>query len=466
MRGVDTPKAIEAERPKRPEQQESSNDKPFESDVFGALPDIPIGEQPKPRPTPKPARRAKLTEELVSGLQPEAKQFYCWDTKLKGLGVRVGATGSVTYVLKLSLPGKRSVWKTLEAPTLSLAVVEYHDLLAKHGRGDALPARQVEILWQDAVDRFKKEKLGSVKATTAASYTSALILVREAFINRPIRMLEYEDVKAFHAGLVDRPRQANVCINLCKMIFDRAEAWRFRDQRSNPVELLRKSGWKPYPEEKRDVRLSADQLHQIGIALASMEAEGKESVFTIATVRLLLFTGKRLREILDLKWSDVNPEGRLIKLEDHKTFGKVGILKSPLNDEALKVIQSLPRLKYINEDGLEVEHPYILPGRAPGKPIQDLRRFWTRLIKLAGLNKILKEKTDEETNLRRHDLRHAHGNESADQDLNLQTIAALLGHADANSSARYSKAGQNPALAASQKVSGSLSSKLRGGGDS
>ena len=415
--------------------------------------------RPKDRAASKPARRAKLTDELIAALEPEGKQFYVWDTRHKGLGIRIGATGTRSFVMKLTLPGKRSKWLTLAPDTVAEALVEYHSIQAKFGSGEPLPTRPERVLWQVVVDRFTLEHLRTVKPSTAGTYGGPLARIRETFLDRPIRGIDYEDLRTFHESLADRPRLANVAIGLCKLIFDRAEAWKFRDLHTNPVDMLRKSGWKPYPEEPRDVRLSDAQLQQIGEALASMEASGTESAFPIAAVRLLFFTGRRLREILDLRWNQVDLEDRNLVIEKHKTAGKVGILKTPLNDAALTVLQSLPRLLYVNGEGEEVEHPYVLPGGAPGKPIHDIGKFWGRLTKLAGLEEIQKE-SGEITNLHRHDLRHAHGNAAADLDMSLQTVAALLGHKDAHTSARYSKTGENPALAASQKVSGSLKRKL------
>ncbi len=445
--------------PIRPEGPEFSGDAGFEAELYGATTPDPIAERPKTRATPKPARRVKLTEDSIASFEPESKMYYVWDVRHRGLGVRVGSTGKKTFVLKLTLPGKRSDWKTLEALTLSAAVVEYHDLQAMFGRGESLPARQTEALWQDVVNRFEVEHLQHVKPTTSASYKSALKLIRGALKNRPIRLITYEDVHGFWVSLADRKRQANVCVQLCKLIFDRAEAWKLRDLNTNPVDLLRKSGWKPYPEEVRDVRLSDEQLQQIGESLTKMEVEGKESLFPIAAVRLLFFTGRRLREVLDLKWSQVDLEERTLVIERHKTDGKVGSLKTPLNDAALEVLQALPRMTYINDDGEEVEHLFVLPGDEPGKPIQDIRKFWNRLTKLAGLEQVQKE-SGEPTPLRRHDLRHAHGNAAADLDMTLQSTSALLGHKDAHTSARYSKRGLNPAFADSQKVAGSLKAKM------
>ncbi len=429
---------------------EPSTDAGFTSDTFRTLDDIQMPERPKPRAAPSKARTTKLTQDVVDELPTTQLKYYLWDLKHVGLGVRVGASGSKAFVVKINLSGKRSKWLTLKAETLEAAGIEYHDTLANYGKGKELPKRQTEQLWQDVVDRFSAEHLGTVKPSSQATYKSALKLVREAFKDRPVRSIVYGDVWAFHAGLSDRSRQANVCVRLCGAIFDRCIAWDVwdpREQGLTPTERLQKSNWKAYPEPARDRRLTDDELASIGEALRAME--GTESQFPIAAVRLLLLTGKRLREILDLRWDQIDLEARTIRWTKTKT----GAMEAPLNDAALEVLQGLDRMTFKGKDGKEVEHPYVLPGAEEGKPIQDLNKFWQRLTKKAGIK-----------DLHRHDLRHAHGNEAAGLGLNLQKVAALLGHRDAHTSERYSKvdAGQHPAMEASQAVSGSLSRKLGG----
>lgn len=433
----------------------SSADEAFDDSPFIDATPAPIQEAPAPRPIPKPARKMRFSEETIAEIKPEGHQYYVWDTRHKGFGVRVGVSGHIAFVVKLNLPGGRSTWKTLESSDLSAAVVEYHELMAKFGRGESLPKRQTVALWQDAVDRFWTFHKPTLKETTAATYASALKHVREAFMNRPVRMLTFEDVRTFHASMANRPRQANICIKLSKLIFDRSEAWGLRDLNTNPVDLLKRSGWKPYREEHRDVRLSDEQLWKIGQALALMESSGEESPYPIAAVRLLLFTGLRLRSVLNLKWSQVDLENRHIVLKDHKTAGQVGTLLFPLNDPSLEVLQRLPRIE---------GNPYVLPGGKPGKPIDDIRKFWTRMLTHAELERVQK-KTGESTTLHRHDLRHAHGNMAADLGMTLQTTASLLGHANVSSASRYSKSGEDATLKASQKVAQSLQSKLRKGRD-
>ena len=458
MGKVITPESGANKRPKRPKRPKASSDAGFQSDLTWDIPDITHGEPPAERSSPKAARRVRLTEEVVAALDPEPRQYYVWDIRRKGLGVRIGASGAVSYVLKVNLPGKRSIWKTLESKTLDEAGIEYHELLSKFGKGEPLPKRQVGKLWQDVVDRYLAEEVPLLKPKTQATYKSALKLVRAGFMNRLVRSLVMEDIRDFHRRMNDRPRQANVCVGLCRIILDRCEAWKdkggtttYRDLNTNPVDILRKSNWSPYPENSRNRLLTDDEYISLGEALSQMENKlGKdgnplESPYTIAAVRLLLFTGKRLREILDLKWDQIDLVNRNIHWDDTKT----GVLDAPLNDAALEVLQGLERMTYMNNQGKVVENPYVLPGSLEGEPIRDITKFWNRMLKLAGI-----------TDLTRHDMRHAHGNEVNDLNLPEQVAQALLGHKSIQTTGRYFDRGKGKSLADSQVVSGSLKAKL------
>ena len=411
----------------------------FELDPFDDAVPEPIAERPADRAKPRAARRARLTDELIAGLEPGPVQFYVWDVKDKGLGVRIGATGTLAFVLKLRLPGGRSKWLTLEAETLEDARIEYLERRLDFGKGKPLAKRRQDVLWQDVVDRWETETLKTIRESSAATYRGALKHVREAFRDRPLRTLKYGDLWAFHEGMSTTPRQANVCVRLAGAIFQSATFWGFWDPATDgltPHQALQLSRWKPYPETKRNRPFSDDELARLGGALAVMEAKARMQV---AAVRLLLLTGKRLREILDLTWEQIDLPSRTIHWKETKT----GAMNAPLNDAALEVLQRLPRMEGC---------PYVLP-MASGKPIRDLSKFWRILMTKAEI-----------ADAHRHDLRHAHGNEGAGLGLNLQTVAALLGHADAHTSERYSKVqgSAHPALEASQAVGSSLARKMGG----
>ena len=223
---------------------------------------------------------------------------------------------------------------------------------------------------------------------------------------------------------------------ILNLIFERAEGWRFRGVNTNPVTMAKKAGLKTYTEGIRDRQLTDPELERLGEALEKMEAEGYRQFCDL--VRLLLLSGARLREVMTLKWDQIDEKALTIRWKDSKT-GKVS---KPLNDALFAVLARLPR-----EEG----KPWVFPSEKIDGCIQDVKRPWRRLLELAEIE-----------DLHRHDLRHLHGNAAAELGFNLQTIAALLGHRQTSTTERYSTIGKDPRLAASNQVSGSLNRKLRG----
>src|SRR5207247_188055 len=104
------------------------------------------------------------------------------------------------------------------------------------------------------------------------------------------------------------------------------------------------------------------------------------SPYAASALRLLLFTGCRLREILHLKWRHVDIERGLLFLPDSKTGRKTIVLNAP----ALAVLT-----------GLDRNGAYVVPGDNREKPRADLKRPWESVCKRAGLEGV-----------RIHDLRH------------------------------------------------------------
>ena len=94
------------------------------------------------------------------------------------------------------------------------------------------------------------------------------------------------------------------------------------------------------------------------------------SPFACAAIRLLLFTGCRLREVLDLRWSEVDFERGMLHLPDSKTGKKSVILNAP----ALAVLAGLPRLG-----------EFVIAGDTPTQPRSDLKRPWEVVTRRAGL---------------------------------------------------------------------------------
>ena len=158
--------------------------------------------------------------------------------------------------------------------------------------------------------------------------------------------------------------------------------------------------------------------------------------FAAAALRLLLFTGCRLREILHLRWEHVDLERGCLFLPDSKSGQKTVILNAPALSEL---------------NGLERVGPHVVPGGDPEQPRHDLKRPWDAVTKSAGL-----------TGVRLHDLRHTYASFGACGGMGLPIIGRLLGHTQASTTARYAHLDNDPLRRASESIAGRIAAALNG----
>jgi len=187
-----------------------------------------------------------------------------------------------------------------------------------------------------------------------------------------------------------------------------AEEISVRPQNSNPC-----LGVKKYPEVKRERFLTLDEVARLARSIQLCEDAGAISVYAAAAIRLLIFTGARLGEILTLQWDHVDLDRDTLWLPDSKT-GKKTIALSP---QSAAILRSIPRIS---------NNPYVIVGRNGDGHMVNLGKPWGIVkdgAKLAGL--------------RLHDLRHTFASIAAAEGASLPVIGKLLGHTQAATTARY-----------------------------
>jgi len=158
--------------------------------------------------------------------------------------------------------------------------------------------------------------------------------------------------------------------------------------------------------------------------------------FAVAALRHLQFTGCRLREILHLKWENVDSQRGLLFLADSKTGKKTVVLNAP----ALVVLTGLERIG-----------SYVVPGEHPEKPRADLKGPWEAVSKRAGLDGV-----------RLHDLRHTYASLEAGSGLGLPIIGKLLGHTQASTTQRYAHLDNDPLRRATEHIGNQIAEALEG----
>ncbi len=379
-------------------------------------------------------RFSKLTKRIVDSLKPNGSDTVYWDGELTGFGVRVRKSGRKNYVVQTRVAGKLR-WFTIgpHGPlTPDDARAKALEVLAQTKQGvnprGTTAKPDANPVMSDLCERFLAEYAPvHCKPRTCADYRRAVTVFIDPALGA-IRISEVtrQDVAEFHQRMRRTPTQANRTLAALSKMFSLAEAWGWRSDGSNPCRHVKR-----YKECRRERFLSPEETDRLGAVLR--EAEG-EMPSAVAAFRLLLLTGCRLSEIQKLRWEHVKAD--CIELPDSKTGGRA----VPLGPEAQAVLAALRR-----DNG----NPWVIAGRLPGSHLTDLQRPWRRIRKRAGLEDV-----------RIHDLRHSFASRALALGESLTMIGKLLGHTQAQTTARYAHLARDSMQSAAARITESIGSNL------
>jgi integrase len=264
------------------------------------------------------------------------------------------------------------------------------------------------------------------------------------------------EVQRLHTKLGHIPYQANRLLRVLSSLFTFAGKAHVVPVGFNPCR-----GIEYFPEEGRERYLTTQELALVGEAIREAETIGlpyavDETKLTVkhapkqnnrrtiigphaaGALRLLIFTGARLREILHLKWGHIDFERGLLLLPTSKTGKKTIVLNAP----ALDILNSLPRIG-----------AYVIAGTSAGsddeRPRSDLKKPWRAISKRAGLKGV-----------RIHDLRHTHASVGAGAGLGLPIIGKLLGHTQSATTQRYAHLDNDPLKKAAEHIGTRLAAAM------
>jgi integrase len=410
----------------------------------------------------------RLTKRVVDGLRRRSVDYTAWDRDVRGFGLRVRTTGAKSYVMVYragsgrGAPLRRVTLARVGdvTPEQARTLAEQARGLIAHGKDPAAvktAERNANSLREFAEVFLAEHADAKRKPSTAAQYRDALErLVLPELGSRKVDKVTVADVAKLHSKLKDHPYQANRVLAVVGSLYTFAAKRHVVPHGMNPARGIEK-----YLEEGRERFLSSEELSRLGEAIREAETIGlpyyvdvtkpkakhapkEENRRTVigphaaAAMRLLILTGARLREILNLKWDEADIERGMLLLPDSKTGKKAIVLNAP----ALAVLASLPRVG-----------AYVIAGQAAGtdeeRPRADLKRPWQAVAARAGLSGV-----------RIHDLRHTHASVGAGAGLGLPIIGKLLGHAQASTTARYAHLDADPLRRASDRIGGHIAAAM------
>ncbi|MBI4377285.1 MAG: tyrosine-type recombinase/integrase [Elusimicrobia bacterium] len=387
--------------------------------------------------------RQKLTKRLIKSIHPEAKAVLIHDTDLPGFQCRIAPNGKAVFYLYYRTKNGRQ-----RRPSIGVYGVVSCDqarktaltwLAAVAQGADPSQSRQqakVAPTIADLAERYLEEHARPNKKPRSVTTDQSLLRNHVLPAMGPIKVadLSRADVYVLRNKLKHTPGAANRCLALLSKMMNLAEKWGLRADGSNPVRHVEK-----FKGRKIERYLSGAELVRLGQVLETAELMRLEHPTVVPAIRLLLFTGCRLGEILNLEWSAVDLENSCLRLKDSKTGPKTIHLPGP----ALEVLAKLGRSPY---------SPFVIYGRHQKGQLVGLSRPWYRLRKQAGLEDV-----------RLHDLRHTFASIGVSAGLSLPIIGRLLGHTQTQTTARYAHLYVDPLKEAVELVGSRLAQSLLGG---
>ena len=372
----------------------------------------------------------KLSKSVVEKLITDNRENVFWDDALHGFGVRVKPNGTKSYIVQYRnrITG-RSRRQTIgqAGPLLSFANArkEAMRLLSEAAQGgdpveSKQTARNAETV-ADLADQYlthhAKPKKREKSVANDVSMLDGIIIPKLG--KQKVAEVGHRDVQILHNSLREKPYRANRTVALLSKMFALSVRWGWRHD--NPAK-----GIERFSEEKRYRWLSDEELARFVAVLNDHPNQRAANA-----IRLQLLTGARIGEVLSSKWNDFDLVGGVWVKPSHHTKQK-RTEHLPLSNAAISLLQTI-------REGADPSHPYVFPGKNPGQPLKELKRFWRNVTTVAELS-----------DYRIHDNRHTHASHLVSNGLSLPIVGRLLGHTNPLTTQRYAHLADDPLRAAAE----------------
>jgi integrase len=290
------------------------------------------------------------------------------------------------------LQGRFKIVPKRGAPKFEVLADKYLELISVHKRGGRV---ERYIIKANLEPHFGKCRLSDLTKEDAEKYKAKRSrLVRPGTVNRELGLFKHMMAQALELKLiVDNP---------------------FRGLRNLKV-------------PKRDERvLAPDEETRLLAACERVRARHLRRVVVLA-----LNTGLRRGELLSLEWSRVDLKQRTIRILNAKSDAGDRII--PMNAAVHALLSDLAKTSI---------PPLVFPSnRKPGEKFLDLKKGFSKAVKLAGI-----------PHIRFHDLRHSFATRLVQAGADLITVQHLLGHSNITMTARYTHALADVKMAAVSKL--------------
>lgn len=387
-------------------------------------------------PADSGVRVPKITKRFVESLTTDDVDGRLeWDDAVPGFGVRVRPSGRKAYVVQYRTKQGRLHRRNLgvhgavtPAQARRLAQDCLGDVAAGGDPAEKLDRQRRAPTVRDLADDYLERHAEQHKRPSSLRNDRAML--ERSIIPRlgklKVDAVTLRDLEALHRLLRRTPYRANRVLALLSKMFSLAVRWGWRGD--NPVQGIQR-----FSEHARERWLSTDELTRLTQVLQKHPNQR-----VAPAVRLILLTGARKSEVLTATWDQFDLERGVWTKPAHAT--KQGRQEHfPLSRPAIELLQEMK--------ARATGGPFLFPGDSPGKPLQNMKRFWRSLCRDADLEGV-----------RIHDLRHTFASHLVSGGTSLPIVGRLLGHTQAATTQRYSHLADDPLREASDKFGELLTS--------
>ncbi|MYA86851.1 MAG: tyrosine-type recombinase/integrase [Boseongicola sp. SB0662_bin_57] len=380
-------------------------------------------------------KRVRLTDAGIARLRPREREFTVWDSRVPGLGVRVRLNGGRSYVLIRTVEGRtrRLSLGATESKGVDQARHECLEMqVESRGELPEMASVQKAPLFRDFVaGAWHEAHFARYKPSSRRSlgYVLSARLLPAFGATELDRITGRQVERWFEEYSQDAPGGANRAMDLLRQILNFGIACGHMEK--NPARGITRNRRTPMTRF-----LSRDEVRRLHEALDAADERGPGARAQADIIRLLLLTGARKGEIVNLRWSEV--DGDALALTDSKT----GPRTVHLNPQARAVLDRRPR----------GPGPWVFPSPAdPDRPRSDTLGLWRSVRKEAGLDDV-----------RLHDLRHNYASWAVMNGVPVPVVSRLLGHSSTRMTLRYVHLDDRDVRAAAERV-GEAMAKLMAG---
>lgn len=360
--------------------------------------------------------------ELKSG-----KADYRYDDSLAGFAVRVYPSGKKTFVLRYRTQQHQSAYFTIGqyghltlAQARQFAIQRLSDIALGSNPAESKKAEKLKIGFSDFCKVYIERHAKPNKKTWKDDLRSIDNELIAAFgANKTLDKISREMISAFHHKIGTKkkhPYAANRHLELIKKIFECAIDWGYLPlDYPNPARKI-----KSYKEQKRERYILPEEM-----PLLAAEIAKEQNIYLKAVLWLYLLTGIRKRELLALRWEQVDLNKCEINLLAKTSKNKKNNTL-PLSSLAQNLFSVIPKQK---------DNPFVFCGKHYGEHLVEINKSWNRIRERANLKDV-----------RIHDLRRTLGSWLAQAGFGLPQIGAVLTHSDMASTQIYTRFGKAEAL--------------------